>query len=403
MMPERDFRYRAIGADGVIVAGAIQAADHAQAVEALRRLGQLPIAVARQGALDLSLPGARGLNARQAAALFAGLAMLLQSGVALDQALGLLAGPDEDPRIARAAARLRARVQAGAALAAAMAEDSERFDAVALAMIRAGEEGGQLAQAAATAAQQLETARLAGERLRAALTYPLVILLVALLTLVLIATVVAPAFLPLFADRGAAPPLALALLAGGGELLAAWWPALLAVALGGWAGLRHLMALPGLLLAWHRRLLAVPRLGRLVGAIEFGRFARALGGLLQAGVRLPQALKLAQAVLRNTSLAADIAGATTQVRAGNRLAAALGTVAHLPPVARHLLAVGEHSGQVAPALLRIAELCQRQVEKDTERALALLGPALVVGLGGLVAFVIAALLGAVLDANQLVL
>lgn len=402
-MTDAAFRYSAIGTDGVKVAGEITAPDREAAILALRRQGQLPIRVVRRAALEFSLGSARGLSTRQSAAFFAALAMLLGNGVALDQALGLLAGPHEDATVSRVAARLRARVQAGGTLADAMAEAGERFDRVALAMIRAGEEGGQLARAAATAAAQLEAARAAQDRTRAALAYPAVVLAAAGATLLLVATVVAPAFLPLFADRGATPPLALALLAGLGQVLAAWWPLVLALAVGLWFAARTLLARPAMRLAWHVRLLALPGLGRVLAAAEIARFAQALGGMLEAGVRLPRALALAQGALRNHALAADIARATTAIRAGDRLAAALGTVPRMPPVARHLLAVGEQSGQVAQALLRIAALCGQQVQQESERALALLGPALVVALGGLVALVIATLLGAVLDANQLVL
>lgn len=402
-MSERPFRFRAIGADGAIVAGVIAAADRGAAIEALRRQGQLPIRIAPRSAFQLELGGDGGLSPRRAAEFFAALALLLQNGVALDQALGLMADADAGTQQARLAAALRARVRDGAGLAAAMAEGRARFDPVALAMIRAGEEGGRLAAAAATAAASLEARRAASERLRAALAYPAMVLLAAALTLALIAGVVAPAFLPIFADRGAAPPLALALLAGLGGFVAAWWAAILPATVLAALAVRQALAQPAARLAWHRRALGLPWLGRLLAAAEFGRFAQALGGLLEGGVRLPQALALARDVLGNAALAADIAAATSAVRGGDRLAAALGTIDGLPPVARHLLAVGEHSGQVAPVLLRIAALCRHEVEQRSARALALLGPAMVIGLGGMVAFIIAALLGAVLDANQLVM
>jgi general secretion pathway protein F len=401
-MAERAFRFHAIAADGSGVAGEIVAADRAHAIEALRRQGCLPVRVAPRSLLHVELAGARGLGARRAGEFLGALALLLQNGVALDRALALMAGGDADPRVARLAARLRARVQDGSTLAAAIAEGRERFDAVALAMLRAGEEGGRLAAAAALAGTQLEARRQAQARMRAALAYPAIVLVAAVLTLALVAGIVAPAFLPMFADRGVPPPAALALLAALGQAVASFWPLLLLAAGALWLLARRLLAEPALRLAAHRRLLRLPGLGRLLAAAEFARFAQALGGLLEAGVRLPQALALARGVLANAALAADIAAATAAVRAGDRLAAALGTIAALPPVARHLLAVGEQGGQVAAVLLRIATLCQHQVEAATGRILTLLGPALVIGLGGLVGFVVAALLGAVLDANQLV-
>jgi general secretion pathway protein F len=398
----RQFRFRAIGADGAPVAGRIAAASRDAALEALRRQGSLPLALspARLAAVSVAR---RGLSVRRSGAFLAALALLLQNGVALDTALGLLADPAGDAATARLAGRLRTAVRDGAGLAGAIEATERDFDPAALAMIRAGEEAGQLAQAIAAAAAQLEARRQAAAKLAAALAYPAMVCAAAVLSLALIAGIVAPAFLPMFADRGAAPPAALALLAAVGGFVAEWWAALLLAALGLWLLARALLAQPELRLARDRRLLALPWLGRLLAAAEVARFTLALGGMLQAGVRLPQALKLSRQVLGNAALAAEIAAATSAVRAGDRLAAALGAVAALPPVARQLLAVGEQSAQVAPVLLRIAALCQHQVEREVARALALLGPGLVIGLGALVAFVIAALLGAVLDANQLVL
>jgi general secretion pathway protein F len=401
-MADRAFRFRAIGTDGASLSGEIIAADRAAAIEALRRQGCLPVRVTARTRLHLEVSAARGLDARRTGQFLAALALLLQNGIALDRALDLLAGGDGDPRTARLAGRLRTAVQQGSSLATAIAEQQARFDPLAAAMLRAGEEAGRLAAAAGIAAAQLEARRLAHERTQAALAYPAIVLAAGGLTLALVAGIVAPAFLPMFADRGVAPPFALALLASVGAFLAAWWPLLLLAAMAAWFAARRLLAEPSRRVALDRRLLRLPWLGRLLAAAEFGRFAQALGGLLEAGVRLPQALALARGVLGNAAFAADIAAATTAVRAGDRLAAALGTVAGLPPVARHLLAVGEQSGQVAPVLLRSAALCQHQVETTTARALTLLGPALVIGLGGLVAMVIAALLGAVLDANALV-
>jgi general secretion pathway protein F len=396
------FHYRAVAADGRRVRGQLTATDREAAIRTLRQRGELPVRVEPHGVWRLSLAQPSRLSGRHAAELFASLSMLLHSGVKLDTALDLLADSNESATVARTAVSLRARVREGAGLAAALAQDVAGLDPVAVAMIRAGEEAGDLAQAAARVAAQLAATRAAAQRARAALAYPALVVLAAVATVILIATVVVPAFLPLFADRGAPPPLALALLAGLGALLAGWWPVGLAVLAAIGLGLRAALSRPGFRLRCHRTLLALPRLGRMLVLAELGRFARALGALVEGGVRLPQALALARGVLRNTALAAGIAAATASVRAGDSLAAALGTVAHLPPAARHMLQVGERSGQLAVALHRIAEHCERDVTRATERVLALLGPALVIGLGGMVALVISTLLTAVLDANQLV-
>jgi general secretion pathway protein F len=401
--PAKPFGFQAIGPDGRAIAGEIMAASREAAIAVLRRRGDLPIRVEPRSVWHVEI-GRRGIGARGAAALLEGLALLLHSGVPLDQALGLLAGGEETPGTARLAAALRGQVQAGTSFAAALEASGAGFDAATLAAIRAGEEGGQLAAAAGRVASQLQAQAAAAEKVRAALTYPVLVLVAAGLTVVLVSTTVAPAFIPLFADRGVDPPLGLALLAGfGNALVSPMAPIAGLVLIAAWLVLRVALARPAARRSVHAAVLRVPRLGPALAAAEIGRFARALGGLLRGGVRLPTALGLARGTLRNAALAEDFERVALAIRAGGSLAEACAAIPQLPPVALHLLRVGERTAQLADALTRIAEDCERRVARESARILALLGPLLVVGLGAMVAALVSALLGAVLDANQLAL
>jgi general secretion pathway protein F len=401
------FSYRAIDAGGAAVDGEIEAPTLDAAVDRLRRRGELPVRIAPGAAPRPRAAGLfrrpRRLAPRAAASLFGALAMLLAAGLVLDGALDLLARTGEGAGVRRTAAALAQRVRAGSGLAGAMAALPGRFDPVSLAMVRAGEEGGRLDAALAGLARLAERSRQTAEKTRSALIYPAMVVLTAGATLTLLATVVVPAFAPLFADAGAELPLALALLLAAGDTLAAHGALIALAGLAALLAARAVLARPDAARARDRLLLRLPRIGALIAAAEAARFARALGCLMEGGVTLAAALPLAEAALANRALAAAVGAAAEEVRAGRPLGEALAADERLPPVLVQLLRIGEASGRAGPLLLRAAEICEGDVERGLERATALLVPGLIIALGALVALLVASLLGAILDANRLVL
>ena len=147
----------------------------------------------------------------------------------------------------------------------------------------------------------------------------------------------------------------------------------------------------------------LPLVGDLVTKIEVARFTRTLGIMLSNGVPLLGALGIVNGSVRNLALAEELAQATTAVEGGQSLAGALSKSSTFPKLAAKMIRVGEESGQLEDMLLRLAEVYDQEAQSSITRMLSLLEPALIVGLGILIAGIIMSILVAVLGMNQLVI
>lgn len=283
-----------------------------------------------------------------------------------------------------------------------MAADARSFPPVTVAMVRAGEANGALAETLGRLAGHLARVEAVRQAIRSALIYPAVLLATAAGSVLLVLLVVLPQLEPVLADSGAALPaitrLAFALSHGlrdGGWLLGlTGLVAALAV--------RRALTDPALQLRRDAWLLRLPLLGATCRAAEIGRFARTLGALLAGGVSLPAGLALAQPVLANRVVADAIGRVTLAVREGGGFAGALARTGLFPELALQMVRVGEATGRLDAMLEHLATLLEADVSRTLERGLTLLVPALTILLGLVVAGIIASVMLAVLSVNELV-
>ena len=235
-----------------------------------------------------------------------------------------------------------------------------------------------------------------------ALTYPIALAAVALLSLFVLVTFVVPRFIPLFADAGAPLPVLTQAVFGLAGVLQGWWWALVALAAVGALGAKRWLAKSDNRQKLDRWLLTAPIVGELVQGTEAVRFARTLETLLRNGLPLLAALKLTQGVQRNRRVAAAIESAIGAVRSGGRLSPALAAAQALPSLTLELMTIGEESGQLESMLGKAAETLEMRVEQKLKRLLTLLEPVLILGLGAVIAVVIVSILMAMLGLNELV-
>lgn len=403
------YSFRAATRGGEIREGTREAADPAAVAQWLQGQELIPLKITAAAAPPAAAPrarlsGLRGGGAKLELPTYVrAVATLLGAGVPLAGALGLLARYGETPAARDLSDRLGQRIRAGLALSDALSAEGAGWPEGVIAGVKAGEASGRLAVALTDLAGQLERAAASRAKLRQALTYPMVLVVVAIGAIVVLMTVVVPAFEPLFAEAGKElPPATQALLGVARFVQVAWLPLLVVPALA-WIGWRQVPASAPLRMVLARRSLGLPVLGDLLLGIETGRCFRLLGTLLGNGVPLLRALHLAGAALGNRALAADLARAAEAVAGGTRLGDALAAGGLWPPLAIALTRVGEETGKLPDMLLRVAETEESQAERRTQRMLTLLGPAITLSLGALVAFVVVALLSAVMAVNDLAL
>jgi general secretion pathway protein F len=408
------FRYRAVAASGELVHGEMDAVSQATVVERLRGQGHLPLAADEIAAgadrarrltlmqwLRRPVLGQARVTRREVAMMTRELATLLEAGLTLDQSLKLLIELAAGEPLEDLLADLLERIQGGSSLADALARHDRLFPRVYVSMVRAGETGGALREVLGRLARYLDEAEVLREQVKSALVYPVLLLILAAVSIVILLTVVLPQFTPLFENAGAQLPWLTRAVMLVGEVVQRWWWLVLLAGVGAvWLAKRQLRR-PARRAQVDRWLLRLPLVGELLAKIDTARFARALGTLLANGVPPLTALAIVQDALANATLRRALGDAATAMKDGGGLAAPLGRSGVFPRLAIHLLGVGEESGQLDPMLLKIAEVFDREVRSTIERLMALLVPVLTIALGAIVAVIITSVLMAILSAYDL--
>jgi general secretion pathway protein F len=399
--PLPSFDYVAIAGDGRMLRGRIEAADPHAAARLLQEGGSLPVELRPAGEAMTAPPARddRRLRPRELARLTRGLSLLLGAGLPLDAALEALAGAEAHPAARALLRALHEGVSAGTPLSVAVAARPAAFPPWYGAAIGAAEGTGRLpAVLERMAAEILRAARIA-ERIRSGLTYPAIVLVLALVAVAVLVTVVLPALEPLFTAAAGELPASTRNVLAAAAWLRDWGGIGLAALLGlGLLAARAMAAEAGR--RWRdAQLLRLPLLGPIAWRAATARFARALATLLGAGVPLATALGHAAAASGNAAVAAGLERARLHLTAGAGFAASLTREAALPRLAITLVGVGEEGGRLRELLEEVAIIHEEDLERATERLLSLLVPAVTLVLGGLVAGIVLATLDAILGAN----
>ncbi len=394
------FRYSASTDTGAMVEGTVRAPSRDAALRELRRQQLWPVTV-EPVATKTASPQRRfggGTSRRRAVAHWTRtVATLLDAGAPLDRALGVAHSQCVQADVADAAQAMRKAVQGGASLAEAMRLQPALFNSLHAGVVRSGEAAGSLDKALDTLAGYLEEDEALRAQLGSALLYPALMAIVASLGILVLLLFVVPRFSTLLADMGGTLPLSTRILIFVGDVVTrGWWMIALVIGVAVVA-VRSLLAAPEAQRAWHARRLTFPLTGGLERALATARFTRALGLMLQAGLPLLPALRLARAGVGNLAMSADLERATQNVVRGGGLASSL--LGILSPMAVQLLAVGEESGRLDALALRAAVSHDEEVRRTLRTLASLLEPALILIFGAVVGFVALAMLQAIYAVN----
>lgn len=403
------YRYEAAAASGELVRGEMDALNQDVVVERLHALGYVPIRADATTGGRLSRLFTEPLTWRRARKpgnlvfLTQQLGMLLQAGLSLDRALDIAQTVIEGKAERDAMRAILEMVRGGNSLADAMAAQNGLFPPYYIGMVRAGEASGSLDATLRHLAELLERSKAAREQVKSALIYPSLVLATGAGSIAILFGFVIPRFRPLFEEAGANLPLAtrsvLALsdiISNDGWLIAA---GLVMVGL----ILRSYLATADGRRRWDAQVLRLPLIGDLVTKIEISRFSRTLGTLLRNGVSPLTALSITEDTVSNLALREAMSGVIESVKEGKGLSEPLARTNHVPALAVHLTRVGEETARLDEMLLKIGEIYEQETKRSVERLLALLVPAVTIGLGVVVALVIGSILTAVLSVYDLAL
>jgi general secretion pathway protein F len=397
------YRYKGISRAGAETKGTLEADSLPLARKKLHAEGVYPLSL-DEGPAPRKLPILPSLLGRQEfLPLFTRqLATLVGAGVPLVSALQSVASQVDDPDSREVLLGIQDSVREGASLARAIETRSGTFPDLYGAMVRAGEESGTLALSLSRLADHLEGQARTKGRIRSALTYPLLMALVASLVVIFLLTFVVPKIVGIFAHLGKALPLPTRILIAVTDALSAgWWVLLLATAAATLLLRRHLATERGKR-SRDAVLLRLPLTGRLAFLSALSRFARTLSTLVGGGITVDRALRIVAPVVGNAVIAEQVTGAADRVVEGTTLANALRPHPEIPPALVQMIAVGEESGTLGEMLSRAADAMDEEMNARLGRLLSLLEPLIILAMGGVVAFIVISILLPLLDISQIV-
>lgn len=312
------------------------------------------------------------------------LATMIAADIDLTQALTIIAQGSTHARLRQVVQALRADIESGRTLADALANHPRHFDDLFVNLVAAGEYAGALQSLLERLATYQEQTAALGRRIRQALFYPMLVLLVALTVVILLLYFVVPQFQTLFADFGADLPAFTQLVIALSQLLQQH----------GWLLLALITALAvGFVIAWRRWpglqrlmdqfMLRLPIIGPLIRHACVSRFASTLATMTAAGIALVEALDATADVIGNQTFKDSVHYMRRQVETGQRLATALAQTTCFPAMMQQMIQVGEESGRLEAMCTRVADFYATDVQTRTDHLAALLEPFIMLVIGGL--------------------
>lgn len=388
------FTYRAKDSTLHVVEGTIEAENETSAISRLGGQGVFPISIVEVGGSTSSSRGvlSRRISQRSLAYLTRQLTDLLSGGLPLLNALTLLSKQTEQSALQRVIESLASSVRDGRSFSDALAEHPTVFPPLYISMVRAGEVGGALEQTLGRLAELGEHEAELRSQVISASAYPVFILGVAGAMTAFLISYVIPKLSTVFIETGQVLPLPTRFLLAVSRLSSRWW----------WALLLGMVVFGVMVRKWHasasgrllmdRALIAVPAIGMLVRKLETARLTRNLGTMIGQGVPVLQALDVVARNISNTVLRTTVLQIQEAVREGSSIAAALGASGQFPVFVSNMVAVGEESGTVDAALLKVAGTYEREVDRTIRTLTTILEPVLLVVVGGIVMFIVLAML-----------
>lgn len=401
----RAFAYVAYTAEGRRKAGTVVAETESHASEQLRKQGlYVSELTARARSRGPRLPGlGRARLSRDLQAVFTRqMAVLLGAEMAVDAALGTLRTAGSTPALDLVVARAQAALLQGDSLATALETCGAGFPRYYLAAVQAGETAGELSAVFESLADHLETARSDRAQLGSALVYPAFVAVVSVLVAGVLFVTVAPEIVALFETSGRPLPALTQVMMTAARWIEGHLPLIGGAALALLALIVLSARLPALRNLRDGLFLRLPVVGRLIRMAAAVQYLRTLALVLDARHTIPIAVDSAASVLTINRFRDEAEQVATAIRAGESLSAALEALSIVPPVARQLIGAGEVSARLARMTGRAAALVENGLSTQRKRLAALMEPALMMLVGGMVLVIVLSVLLPIFDLQTLV-
>jgi general secretion pathway protein F len=400
------FEYSALDADGRERKGVIEGDTARQVRQLLRDQNLLPVAVTEVSKTDDRRKRAfsfrRGVSAADLALLTRQLATLVHSGLPLEEALLAVSEQSEKPRVRTIVMGVRAKVMEGHPLAEGLADFPNVFPELYRATVAAGEQSGHLDTVLERLADYTESREQLRSRTINAMLYPALLFTVCTMIVLLLLTTVVPKIVQQFEHtKGDLPVLTRGLIAIS-DFMRDWGWLLAVVLVLAFVLFKRWLRAPAAQRRFHQFLLRMPLFGKVVRGSNTARFARTFATLTSSAVPVLDALRISGEVVTNLPMRDAVEVAAARVREGAPIGKSLGASKIFPPMMIHLIASGETSGELETMLDRAATNQEREMDSILGAVVGLLGPLMILVMGGLVLLIVLAMLLPIFQLNDLI-
>src|SRR5450755_139880 len=398
------FFFRAVASDGKPRTGTLTAENDKLVASELRRQGLIPVYIGldkKSGGFELKLPSFSRSHRKDVLFFTQELATLLNAGVPLDRALSIVAQLTNRGDFRVVVMDVMRILKGGKSLADSLATRPSHFSELYINMVRAGEASGSLSQIFERLSEFERTRDDLRGYIVSSLIYPILLSLVGLGSIFVLLNFVVPRFALIFSDPRMKIPTPTLLLLEVSKIVQDYWmPAALAFLVSLVLFQIYIRTVAGRLW-WDTIRLKMPLLGDALRKAETARFARAMATLVAASVPLVQSLGIARGILNNRRIAGTLEQIAQGVKRGEGIAAPLRKAGEFPPLAGHLLAVGEETGHLDAMFNRMADIYENETRSAIRRFTSLFEPLIILVMGLLIGTLILSLMLAITSINDI--
>jgi len=403
---KKRFKYKAKRGPYEQVEGILFAETSDEAVDKVNEMGLLPVDIFEEKEKDLqklfSAVKKGKLSGRELVVFYRHLSKLIKAGVPILRALAILSEEASNPAMKELVENIQAKVREGESFSQVLADFPGVFSAFDIALISAGEGGGNLEESLLRIGNYREQQDVLLKKVRTALTYPVFLFTAGVATVSFMMAFVIPRFSQFFSDLGQELPLATRVLISISHSFQKGWPAALGLLLFAYFLLRRSLRIKKEKMILDRLLLKIPKIGELIIKMETVRLSRTLALLLKNGVHILNAVRISIPVLQNEAIRFQLDSACKVLQEGGSFSDILRDASLLPRFVFHLAKVGEETGRLDDILFEISDWYEQEVDLTVQTLMRLLEPLLILAVGLVLSFVIGALLLPVFSINAMI-
>lgn len=402
------FTYKATDRTGKLVSGSFESSDRSTALGTLAKQQLKPISLQvgteSKGKFSLNMTiGGKKVKNDDLVIFTRQLSTMVSAGVPLLRSLNTLQAQSESPALKAILQEVDKDVQSGSPLGDALSKHPQAFNDVYVNMVRAGEAAGILDDILQRIATQQEKSAAMRKKVKSAMTYPIVLLVITLLAFIVLLVFVVPKIGEIIKDLGGEdaelPALTEFLLSVSGAMVNYWY-IIIIVIFGGIYALRRWLKTENGKALFHIYVLKVPAVGTIIRKVAVARFARTYASLMSSGVSVLEALKVTSRAVGNKSYERVLVSAAEEVRNGKQLSKSLEGSALFPAIVPQMLAVGEETGQTDTILIKVADFYEEEVDAAIGSVSSIIEPVMIVVMGGMVGLIAVGALGPIFNLSS---